>query len=365
MLGIFFNGRTRGAEPRIAKDEKGKLEIMVIVTTTDATEEQIGAVVKRIEAAGLKAQISTGEQHTVIGVIGDKSRLGDIPIESMSGVERTMPITAPFKLASRQFREEPTIIAVNGTKFGGRQLPVIAGPCAVESTEQIVTIARLVKDAGASFIRGGAFKPRTGPYSFQGYGKSALQMLNAAKEETGLSIVTEVMTPHEVELVGEWTDVFQLGTRNMTNFYLLREVGRAQKPVILKRGLASTIEEWLLAAEYILAEGNPDVILCERGIRTFETHTRNTLDLNAVPVVHELSHLPIIVDPSHGTGIRSLVSDMTKASVASGADGLLLEVHHDPDHSMTGDGAQSLFPAQFTQLMQELKPIAIAVGREI
>ncbi len=338
---------------------------MVIVTKPDATSDQIDTIVKRIESVGLKAQISIGEQRTVIGVIGDKTLLGDMPVEAMSGVEKTMPITAPYKLASRQFREESTIIAVNDTKIGGRKLTVMAGPCAVESTEQIVTIAKHVKNAGASFIRGGAFKPRTGPYSFQGFGLDALKMLVDAKEETGLGIVTEVMTPAEVELVGEYTDVFQLGTRNMTNFYLLREVGRARKPVILKRGLASTIEEWLLAAEYILSEGNPDVILCERGIRTFETHTRNTLDLNAVPVVHQLSHLPIIVDPSHGTGIRSLVSDMTKASVAAGADGLLLEVHHDPDHSMTGDGAQSLFPAQFASLMQELKQIAIAVGREM
>ena len=338
---------------------------MVIVTKTDATPDQIDAIVNRIEGVGLKAQVLIGEQRTVIGVIGDKTLLGDIPMESMSGIERTMPITAPYKLASRQFRNEPTVIAVNGTKIGGRKLAVMAGPCAVESTEQIVTIAHQVKKAGAGFIRGGAFKPRTGPYSFQGFGVEALKMLVAAKEETGLGIVTEVMTPHEVEIVGEHTDVFQLGTRNMTNFYLLREVGRARKPVILKRGMASTIEEWLLAAEYILSEGNPDVILCERGIRTFETHTRNTLDLNAVPIVHELSHLPIVVDPSHGTGIRSLVSDMAKASVAAGADGLLLEVHHDPDNSMTGDGAQSLFPGQFEKLLQELKPIAIAVGREI
>lgn len=338
---------------------------MVIITKTDVTLEQIDAIVKRIESVGLKAQVSTGEQHTVIGVIGDKTLLGDMPIGSMSGVERTMPITAPYKLASRQFREEPTVISSNGTKIGGRKLTVMAGPCAVESTEQIVTIANLVKKAGAGFIRGGAFKPRTGPYSFQGYGPEALKMLVTAKQETGLGIVTEVMTPSEVDLVGEYTDIFQLGTRNMTNFYLLREVGRSNKPVILKRGMSATMEEWLLAAEYILSEGNPDVILCERGIRTFETHTRNTLDLNAVPVVHELSHLPIVVDPSHGTGIRSLVSDMTKASVAAGADGLLLEVHHDPDHSMTGDGAQSLFPEQFETLMQELKPIAIAVGREI
>ncbi len=338
---------------------------MVIVTKPDATSAQIDAIVKRIEGVGLEAQISTGEQRTVIGVIGDKTLLGDIPMESMSGVEKTMAITAPYKLACRQFRADPTVIAVNGTKIGGRKLAVMAGPCAVESTEQIVTIAQQVKKAGAEFIRGGAFKPRTGPYSFQGFGEEALKMLVAAKQETGLGIVTEVMTPNEVELVGEHTDIFQLGTRNMTNFYLLREVGRSKKPVILKRGMSATFEEWLLAAEYILSEGNPDVILCERGIRTFETHTRNTLDLNAVPVIHHLSHLPIVVDPSHGTGIRGLVSDMTKASVAAGADGLLLEVHHDPDNSMTGDGAQSLFPDQFQKLMQELKPIAIAVGREI
>ncbi len=338
---------------------------MVVITKPDATPGQIDAIVNRIEGVGLKAQVSTGEQRTVIGVIGDKTLLGDIPLESMSGVERTMAITAPYKLASRQFREESTVVAVNGTKIGGRKLAVMAGPCAVESTEQIVTIAHFVKKAGAEFIRGGAFKPRTGPYSFQGFGLEALKMLVTAKEETGLGIVTEVLTPDEVELVGDYTDIFQLGTRNMTNFCLLREVGRARKPVILKRGMASTIEEWLLAAEYILSEGNQDVILCERGIRTFETHTRNTLDLNAVPAIHELSHLPIIVDPSHGTGIRSLVCDMTKASVAAGADGLLLEVHHDPDHSMTGDGAQSLFPEQFETLLKELKPIAIAVGREI
>ena len=338
---------------------------MVIVTKPDATSAQIDAIVKRIEGVGLEAQISTGEQRTVIGVIGDKTLLGDIPMESMSGVEKTMAITAPYKLACRQFRADPTVIAVNGTKIGGRKLTVMAGPCAVESTEQIVTIAHHVKSAGAEFIRGGAFKPRTGPYSFQGYGEEALKMLVTAKQETGLGIVTEVMTPNEVDLVGEHTDIFQLGTRNMQNFYLLREVGRSKKPVILKRGMSATIEEWLLAAEYILSEGNPDVILCERGIRTFETHTRNTLDLNAVPVIHQLSHLPVVVDPSHGTGIRDLVSDMTKASVAAGADGLLLEVHHDPDNSMTGDGAQSLFPDQFQKLMQELKPIAIAVGREI
>ena len=330
-----------------------------------ATKEQIEQVVRRTHDAGLKTQMNVGEQCTVIAVIGDKTALSDTPIESMSGVSRIMPISAPYKLASRQFNEEDTVISVDGVKIGGKQLAMMAGPCAVETTEQIVKIAKYVEASGAQFIRGGAFKPRTGPYSFQGYGESALKMLATAREETNLRVVTEVMTPHEVGLVGRYTDVFQLGTRNMQNFSLLREIGRHGKPVILKRGLSSTIEEWLLAAEYVLAEGNPNVILCERGIRTYETHTRNTLDLNAVPAIKELSHLPIIVDPSHGTGIRSYVPSMAKAAIAAGADGLIVEVHHDPDNSMTGDGVQSLFPDQFNQLLHDLKQIAIAVGREI
>ena len=338
---------------------------MVIIMEPGAPQQQIDHVIKRIESAGLTAQPSVGEERTVIGVIGDKTRLGDMPLESISGVERTMPISAPYKLASRQFRGEPTTVEANGTKIGGKKLVVMAGPCAVENTDQIVTIAKAIAQSGATFIRGGAFKPRTGPYNFQGHGEPALKMLAEAGQETGLGIITEVMTPHAVELVGRYTDIFQLGTRNMQNFYLLREVGRSGKPVVLKRGLSATIEEWLLAAEYILSEGNPNVILCERGIRTFETHTRNTLDLNAVPAIKELSHLPIVVDPSHGTGIRSLVSPMSKAAVAAGADGLLLEVHHDPDNSMTGDGVQSLYPHQFDELMHELKSIAGAIGREI
>jgi 3-deoxy-7-phosphoheptulonate synthase len=330
-----------------------------------ATKEQIEQVIRRTHDVGLKTQMNVGEQCTVIAVIGDKTALSDTPIESMSGVARTMPISAPYKLASRQFHEENTVISVDGVKIGGKQLAMMAGPCAVENTEQIVQIAKHVVESGAQFIRGGAFKPRTGPYSFQGYGESALEMLATAREETGLRVVTEVMTPNEVGLVGRYTDVFQLGTRNMQNFSLLREIGRHGKPVILKRGLSSTIEEWLLAAEYILSEGNPNVILCERGIRTYETHTRNTLDLNAVPAIKELSHLPIIVDPSHGTGIRSYVPAMAKAAIAAGSDGLIVEVHHDPDNSMTGDGVQSLFPDQFNQLMQDLRQIAIAVDREI
>ena len=338
---------------------------MVIIMQGGATKEQIEQVIRRTHDVGLKTQMNVGEQCTVIAVIGDKTALSDTPIESMSGVARTMPISAPYKLASRQFHEENTVISVDGVKIGGKQLAMMAGPCAVENTEQIVQIAKHVVESGAQFIRGGAFKPRTGPYSFHGYGESALEMLATAREETGLRVVTEVMTPNEVGLVGRYTDVFQLGTRNMQNFSLLREIGRHGKPVILKRGLSSTIEEWLLAAEYILSEGNPNVILCERGIRTYETHTRNTLDLNAVPAIKELSHLPIIVDPSHGTGIRSYVPAMAKAAIAAGSDGLIVEVHHDPDNSMTGDGVQSLFPDQFNQLMQDLRQIAIAVDREI
>ena len=338
---------------------------MVIVMKPEATRTEIQKVVDRIEAAGLKAQKTVGEQHTIIGVIGDKTKLANQPIESLQGVDRTMPISAPYKLASRQFQNEPTVVVSNGIKIGGNQLVVIAGPCAVESTEQIVQIAQEIKKSGATFIRGGAFKPRTGPYSFQGFGESALEMLTVAKEETGLGVVTEVMTPQEVELVGEYTDIFQLGTRNMQNFYLLRELGKQPKPVILKRGFSSTIEEWLLAAEYILSEGNRNVILCERGIRTFETHTRNTLDLNAIPAIKELSHLPIISDPSHGTGICDYVAPMSKASIAAGADGLILEVHHDPDNSMTGDGVQSLFPDQFDELMIDLRKLATAIDRSL
>lgn len=337
---------------------------MVIIMKPGATRKEADNVVLRIEGVGLRTQLNIGEQRTVIGVIGDKTRLGYMPIESMAGVECAMPISAPYKLTSRQFRNEPTIVEANGVKIGGKEIVVMAGPCAVESKEQIVKIAKLVAQSGATFIRGGAFKPRTGPYSFQGLGEPALKMLAKAKQETGLGVITEVMTPHEVDLVGRYTDIFQLGARNMQNFYLLREVGKSGKPVVLKRGMSATIEEWLLAAEYILSEGNPNVILCERGIRTFETHTRNTLDLNAVAAVKELSHLPIIVDPSHGTGIRSLVAPMSRAAIAAGADGLLIEVHHDPEHSMTGDGAQSLFPDQFDQLMKEIKLIAEVVGRD-
>ena len=338
---------------------------MVIIMKADAIQQQIDNVVERVRAAGLNVHISVGEQCTLIGVIGDRTKLSEAPLEAMPGVDRTMPITAPYKLASRDFRTEDTIINVNGGKIGGKEIVVMAGPCAVESTEQIVHIAKVVSKCGAKFLRGGAFKPRTGPYSFQGFGEKGLKMLAEAKAETGLGIITEVMTPTDVELVAEHCDILQIGARNMQNFFLLKEVGASGKPVMLKRGMSATIEEWLLAAEYILAGGNGNVMLCERGIRTFETHTRNTLDLNAVPAVKGLSHLPVIVDPSHGTGLRHLVSPMSKAAVVAGADGLLIEVHHDPEHSLTGDSKQSLLPEQFAKLMRELKLLAAAVEREI
>jgi 3-deoxy-7-phosphoheptulonate synthase len=276
-----------------------------------------------------------------------------------------MAVLAPYKLASREFQREDTVIEVDGVEIGGRRIVIMAGPCAVESEEQITRIAEAVKGSGALILRGGAFKPRTGPYSFQGLGDEGLEMLALAKRRTGLPVITEVMSTQQVDLVDQFTDIFQIGARNMQNFMLLKAVGQARKPVMLKRGMSATIEEFLLAAEYILSQGNHSVMLCERGIRTFETYTRNTLDINAVPVLKGLSHLPVIVDPSHGTGRRELVSPVSKAAIAAGADGLIIEVHHDPENSMTGDGAQSLLPEQFSELMEELQKLAEAIGRSI
>src|SRR5690606_15445805 len=284
--------------------------------------------------------------------------------EAMDGVERCVRIVQPYKLASRQFRPEPTGVEVGGRRIGGSELTVIAGPCAVESEEQIVTAARMVKEAGATMLRGGAFKPRTSPYSFQGLAEEGLRLLAVARAETGLPVVTEVMDTEDVELVAEYADMLQIGARNMQNFPLLKEAGRSGKPVLLKRGLSATIEEWLMAAEYIISAGNPNVVLCERGIRTFETATRNTLDLNAVPVVKELSHLPIIVDPSHGTGKWRYVTPMARAAVAAGADGLMVEVPPDPENAVS-DGQQSLKPEKFRELMREVRAAARALGREL
>ncbi|MDK2793446.1 MAG: 3-deoxy-7-phosphoheptulonate synthase [Caldanaerobacter sp.] len=337
---------------------------MVIVMNIDASEKQISEITNLLTSLGLGYHISRGEEKIVIGVIGDKRKLDGKAIEMMEGVEKVIPIVDPYKLASRIFKPEPTIVKVGDIEIGGKNIVIMAGPCAVESREQLFESAMAVKRAGAHFLRGGAYKPRTSPYSFQGLEEEGLKMLSEARKLTGLKIVTEVMDVHSVEKVAEYADVLQIGARNMQNFSLLKAVGKINKPVLLKRGLAATLEEWLSAAEYILNEGNKDVILCERGIRTFETYTRNTLDLSAVPSIKKLSHLPIIVDPSHGTGRWHLVPSMAKAAVAAGADGLIIEVHPDPKNALS-DGPQSLTPDNFESLVKELKIIAEAVGREL
>ena len=337
---------------------------MVIVMNIDASEKQISEITNLLTSLGLGYHISRGEEKIVIGVIGDKRKLDGKAIEMMEGVEKVIPIVDPYKLASRIFKPEPTIVKVGDIEIGGKNIVIMAGPCAVESREQLFESAMAVKRAGAHFLRGGAYKPRTSPYSFQGLEEEGLKMLSEARKLTGLKIVTEVMDVHSVEKVAEYADVLQIGARNMQNFSLLKAVGKINKPVLLKRGLAATLEEWLSAAEYILNEGNKDVILCERGIRTFETYTRNTLDLSAVPAIKKLSHLPIIVDPSHGTGRWHLVPSMAKAAVAAGADGLIIEVHPDPKNALS-DGPQSLTPDNFESLVKELKIIAEAVEREL
>lgn len=336
---------------------------MVIVMNIDATDKQISDITNLLTSLGLGYHISKGEEKIVIGVIGDKKKLEGKAVEMMEGVEKVIPIVEPYKLASKIFKPEPTVVKVEDIEIGGSNIVIMAGPCAVESREQLFESAMAVKKAGAQFLRGGAFKPRTSPYSFQGLEEEGLKMLKEAKELIGLKIVTEVMDVHSVELVAQYADVIQIGTRNMQNFPLLKAVGRINKPVLLKRGLAATLEEWLSAAEYILSEGNKDVILCERGIRTFETYTRNTLDLSAVPAIKKLSHLPIVVDPSHGTGKWHLVAPMAKAAIAAGADGLIIEVHPDPKNALS-DGAQSLTPENFEALCQDIKVIAKAVGRD-
>jgi 3-deoxy-7-phosphoheptulonate synthase len=337
---------------------------MIIVMRKDATARQIANVTARVEQMGCQANISKGEERTIIGVIGNGRPLDREQIERMDGVERTVPILRPFKRASRDFHPQGTVVKIDGIEVGGRQLVVMAGPCAVESRDQLLETARAVKEAGAHMLRGGAFKPRTSPYSFQGLGDEGLRLLVEARKETGLPIITEVMDPHMVPLVTTYVDVLQIGARSMQNYALLHAVGEAQRPVLLKRGMMSTIEELLMAAEYILSHGNDRVILCERGIRTFETYTRNTLDISAVPLLKQLSHLPVVVDPSHGTGKWELVEPMARAAVAAGADGLIVEVHPNPEAALS-DGAQSLKPERFAALMKGLKPIAEAVGRTL
>jgi len=319
--------------------------------------------VQYIEKAGVQPHVSKGTHRTVIGIIGKADPSLAEHLRSMRGVEDVIKISKSYKLASRDFHPDDTIIEINGVRIGGDELVVMGGPCAVESPEQIDEIARLVKAAGGQVLRGGAFKPRTGPYSFQGIGVEGLVMMAEAGRKHGLLTITEVMTPEYVDICAEYADILQVGTRNMQNFDLLRKLGTIRKPVLLKRGFSATYDEFLNAAEYILAGGNPNVILCERGIRTFEPYTRNTLDLAAIPSLKTLSHLPIISDPSHGTGRRELVVPMAKASVAAGADGLIIEMHTDPDNSMTGDGVQSLFPDQFAELLKDLEQLAPLCGK--
>ena len=329
--------------------------------TNDADVEK---VIQKLHEMGHKVHISRGERRIVLGVIGDVENLASVPFYAYNGVEEIIRIIKPYKLASREFKDFNTIIKVKDITIGGKEVIVMAGPCVVENEKQIFETAQQVKAAGAKILRGGAFKPRTSPYSFQGLGEEGLKLLAQAGKETGLAVVTEVMSVNQIELVGKYTDIFQVGARNMQNFVLLKELGKTKKPILLKRGMSATIEELLLSAEYILSQGNYEVILCERGIRTFENYTRNTLDLSAVPALKRLSHLPIIVDPSHATGRWRLVSPMAKAAIAVGADGLLIEVHSDPKSSLS-DGAQTLRFDTFSQLMKELSPIVQAVGREL
>ena len=337
---------------------------MIVVMKKNATEHQVQKVIDKIKESGLKPHLSKGEIVTIIGIIGDERKVPESQIRSIEGVEKIMPVLAPYKLVSKDFRPEKTVVTVDGVKIGSNDVIVMAGPCSVESKEQIIETAKAVKKVGARILRGGAFKPRTSPYSFQGMGEEGLKLLKQAKDETGLPIITEVMDPRNVQLVSKYADILQIGARNMQNYDLLKEVGKNGHPVLLKRGLSATINEWLMSAEYIMAEGNHDVILCERGIRTFENYTRNTLDLNAVPAIKELTHLPIIVDPSHGTGKYTLVSPMSKAAIAAGADGLLIEVHPNPEKSVS-DADQTISTKRFENLMQELKLIANAIGRKI
>src|SRR5574341_38948 len=340
----------------------GRKKMMIVVMQQKATAKQVGGVIKKIEELGFKPHLSEGEEKTIIGLVGSDRHIDPQVFTILPGVEQVIPILRPFKLASREFKPKDSIININGLKIGGEEVIVMAGPCAVESKEQVLETAQAVKEAGAKILRGGAFKPRTSPYSFQGLGKQGLEFLALAKEKTGLGIVTEVLEPKDVLLVSQFADILQIGARNMQNFALLEEVGKISKPVLLKRGLSSTLEELLLSAEYVLSNGNYNVILCERGIRTFERYTRNTLDISAVPVIKKLSHLPVIVDPSHATGQKDLVNPISKAAVAAGADGLIIEVHPHPDQALC-DGYQSLTFAEFEKLMKELKAITEAVGR--
>lgn len=336
---------------------------MIIVMRDDATKDQIQNITQNIEDKGLKVHAITGVNNTVLGVVGDATSVDRETLALSDGIEKIVPINEPFKMANRKMHPENSVINVKGVEIGGNKLCVIAGPCSIESEDQITSVAKSVKKAGASILRGGAYKPRSSPYSFQGLKGEGLMMMVRASQKVGIPIVTEILDPRHVEMFENLADVMQIGARNMQNYELLKEVGRAKTPVLLKRGFSSTIDEWLMAAEYIMSEGNENVILCERGIRTFSKYTRNTLDLSSIPVVKNLSHLPIIVDPSHALGKSSMVESMSLAAVAAGADGLLIEVHNDPKHALC-DGAQSVTPEQFTEIMNKVKKVAEAVGRQ-
>ncbi len=338
---------------------------MIVAMQERASEEQIQAVIERLVELGFEVHRSTGKLQTVLGAVGARVDLDIRDVEVMDGVKEVHRISSPYKLVARSFRPEGTTVKLrNGVSIGGNDVVVIAGPCSVESREQLFTIAEIVAKYGARLLRGGAFKPRTSPYSFQGLGEEGLKLLKEAGAKFGLLVISEVMEISQIPLMEPYVDIYQVGARNMQNFNLLRELGKVRKPVMLKRGIAATIEEMLLSAEYMMAGGNYELVLCERGIRTFETYTRNTLDISAIPIVHKLSHLPIAADPSHGTGRRDKVSPMARAAVAAGADAIIVEVHHQPDKALS-DGAQSLYPEQFAKLMDELRMIAPAVGRKI
>ena len=337
---------------------------MIVVMTEGAAPAQVEQVVAVLEEMGYSVHRSSGANRIVLGAVGSDVRGDPRLVELCEGVQEVVQITEPFKLASRAFRPQGTVVTLDDVRIGGDEVIVMAGPCSAETEEQVHVTAAAVKRAGAKVLRGGAFKPRSSPYSFQGIGEEGLRMLRDASTANNLKLVSEVMDVSQIDVVGRYADIYQVGARNMQNFSLLKELGRVRKPVLLKRGISATIEEWLLSAEYVLGGGNMDVMLCERGIRTFETYTRNTLDISAIPIVKKLSHLPILVDPSHGTGRRDKVAPMARAAVAAGADGLIIEVHRDPDHALS-DGAQSLFPAQFDRLMAELRIIAPAIGRTI
>ncbi len=337
---------------------------MIVVMKSGSTQPQIEHVINLVREMGLKEHVIVGTERTVIAAIGNDRLKDKSKLETVEGVDKVMPVLAPYKMASREVHKDRSVVSIGKGKIGGNRIGVIAGPCSVEDRNQLLETAHAVKESGAIALRGGAFKPRTSPYAFQGLAEEGLKILAEAREKTGLAIVTEVMSIEQVPIVAEYADVFQIGARNMQNYNLLNKVGEQTKPVLLKRGLSATLEEFLLAAEYIMARGNHQVLLCERGIRTFEEYVRNTLPLAIVPELHRVSHLPVIVDPSHGTGKSYLVDSMSRAAVAAGADGLIIEVHNDPEHAMT-DGAQSLNPKQFAEMMKAIKRVATAVDREV